>query len=63
MSEISYPRYAARSAQIKLERAEAVVDAFCEAYQSVATLLARRVPAAKGEKALTIRRAWLRASA
>lgn len=64
MSEtITVPRYATYRAQMKLERAEAVVSAFCDAYQGVASLFTRSIPAAKGDAALTIRRAWLRASA
>ena len=60
---ITYPRYAAYQAQAKLERAEAVVNAFCELYGAVAGLFAGGIPAAKDNDALTIRRAWLRASA
>ncbi len=64
MSEmISFPRYAAHQAQMKLERAEAVVNAFCEIYDAAARLFTRSAPAAKDNDALAIRRAWLRASA
>ena len=48
---------------MKLERAEAVIDAFCDAYARLASLFSCSIPAAKGNDALTIRRAWLRASA
>ena len=60
---INFPRYAAHQAQMKLERAEALIDSLCEIYDAVAGLFARGVPAAKDSAALTIRRAWLRASA
>ena len=51
MSEtITVPRYASYRAQMKLERAEAAVDAFCKFYGDLVA-------------ALSIRRAWLRASA
>ncbi len=60
---ITVPRYAAYKAQMKLERAEAVVNAFSEIYDAVAGLFARRIPAAQESDALAIRRAWLRASA
>lgn len=64
MSEqINFPRYAAYQAQMKLERAEAVVNAFCEIYDAAARLFTRSIPAAKENEALKIRRAWLRASA
>ena len=63
MSEsFNYPRYSARTAQLKLRRAEEVIDAFCGLYQHVVALFAH-APAAKDEEALNIRRAWLRASA
>ena len=48
---------------MKLERAEAVVAAFCDAYESLVALFTRSIPAATDDDALTIRRAWLRASA
>lgn len=60
---ISVPRYAAYSAQMKLARAEAVVDAFCQIYESATRLFTQRIPAAREDDALKIRRAWLRASA
>ena len=60
---INFPRHASYKAQMKLERAEAVIDAFCDAYASLASLFSCSIPAAKGDDALTIRRAWLRASA
>ena len=64
MSErIAFPRYAAHRAQMKLARAEAVVNAFCDLYERVAGLFDRRIPAAQSNDALKIRRAWLRASA
>lgn len=64
MSErIAFPRYPAYTAQRKLARAEAVVDAFCEIYDAAARLFTRRIPAATESDALKIRRAWLRASA
>lgn len=64
MSErIAFPRYAAYKAQIKLERAEALVAAFSELYDAVARLFTCGIPAAKEDDALKIRRAWLRASA
>ena len=64
MSErIAFPRYPGYRAQVKLARAEAVVNAFCDFYEDLAGLFYRRIPAAKNEDALTIRRAWLRASA
>ncbi|HEX5639070.1 MAG TPA: hypothetical protein VFX81_04665 [Burkholderiaceae bacterium] len=64
MSErIAFPRYAVRSAQMKLARAEAVVDAFCGIYDAATRLFTRRIPAATENEALKIRRAWLRASA
>ena len=64
MSErIAFPRYAAYKAQMKLARAEALVDAFSELYDAVAGLFTRGIPAAREDDALEIRRAWLRASA
>jgi hypothetical protein len=64
MSEmIAVPRHAAHTAQMKLARAEAVVDAFCGIYDAATRLFARRIPAATDNEALKIRRAWLRASA
>ena len=64
MSEkITFPRYAAHQAQMKLARAEAVVDAFCEIYDAATRLFGRGIPAAKESDALKIRRAWLRVSA
>lgn len=64
MSEgITVPRRAGYKAQLKLERAEAVVNAFCEFYADLSALYKRRIPAARGDDALAIRRAWLRASA
>jgi hypothetical protein len=63
MSEtITVPRHASYRARMKLERAEAVVNAFCGFFVDVAALFAR-IPPAKDEQALSIRRAWLRASA
>lgn len=63
MSEtITVPRYASYRAQMKLERAEAVVDAFCKFYGDLVAVFTR-MPPAKDEAALSIRRAWLRASA
>ena len=63
MSEtIIVPRHASYRARLKLERADAVVTAFSELLGDVAALFAR-IPPAKGEEALSIRRAWLRASA
>lgn len=63
MSEsFNYPRHGAPAAKLKLQRAEDVVDAFCELYQRLVALFTC-VPAAKDEAALNIRRAWLRASA
>ena len=64
MSEtITCPRYAAYQAQLKLARAEAVVNAFCEIYDAATRLFGRGIPAAKERDALKIGRAWLRASA
>ena len=60
---IAFPRYAAHKAQMKLARAEALVDAFSELYDAVAGLLPHGIPAARDDDALNIRRAWLRASA
>jgi len=63
MSEsFNYPRYGAPAAKLKLQRAEDVIEAFCDLYQHGVALFTR-VPAAKDEAALNIRRAWLRASA
>jgi hypothetical protein len=63
MSEtITVPRYASYRAQRKLERAEAVVAALCDVCSNLGALFAR-IPPAKDEDALSIRRAWLRASA
>jgi hypothetical protein len=62
-ARIAVPLYAARTAQLKLARAEAVVDAFCGIYDAATRLFTRRIPAATETQALKIRRAWLRASA
>ena len=63
MSEtITVPRHASYRAQMKLARAEAVVAALCDACNNIGALFAR-IPPAKDEEALSIRRAWLRASA
>jgi hypothetical protein len=62
-ARIAVPRYAARTAEAKLARAEAVVDAFCGIYDAATRLFTRRIPAATETQALKIRRAWLRASA
>jgi hypothetical protein len=63
MSEtITIPRYASYRARMKLERAEAVVAALCDFFNDIGALFAR-IPPAKDEDALSIRRAWLRASA
>jgi hypothetical protein len=64
MSEsFNYPRHSAQEAQRQLERAEAIIETWCAIYASVATLFTRTAPPATDEQALTIRRAWLRASA
>ena len=59
---IVVPSATAYRARQRLEQAEAIVAACAAAYVRVAALFTR-VPAAKGEQALSIRRAWLRASA
>lgn len=60
MSErIAFPRYAAYQAALKLARAEAVVDAFCEIYDAATRLFERGIPATERD-ALKTRRAWLR---
>ena len=61
--EVTFPRHASYEARMKLEHAEAVVDAFCEFYADLAAVFSRRIPAAQNADALEIRRAWLRASA
>ena len=61
--EITVPRRVGYEAQLKLERAEAVINAVCEFCSDLAALYGRRIPAARDDAALTIRRAWLRASA
>jgi hypothetical protein len=61
--EVTFPRHASFEAQMKLERAEAVVKAFCEFCADLAALYPHRIPAAQDDDALVIRRAWLRASA
>lgn len=64
MSEmINAPRYGAYQAQMELERAEAIVDAFCQMYDRLALPFTRGIAAVKDGDALSIRRAWLRASA
>lgn len=64
MSEsFNYPRHAAYEAQRNLARAEAVVEACCALWAAAASLFTRAMPPATDEDALTIRRAWLRASA
>ena len=64
MSEsFNYPRYRPLEAQVKLERAEAVIDACFDLCASLAAVFTRVVPPATNEEALKIRRAWLRASA
>ena len=56
------PSAALYRAQARLEQAEAIVAAISAVCSRFAALFAR-APAAKGEQAMTIRRAWLRASA
>jgi hypothetical protein len=62
MSEIIVPRRTLYRAQARLAQAEAIVDAFSRLAAGIAKLF-ERAPPAKGETALAIRRAWLRASA
>ena len=57
------PRSTLCRAQMRLEQAEAIIASFTAAYDRIAALFSRRAPAAKGDEALSIRRAWLRASA
>jgi hypothetical protein len=59
---IVVPSATAFRARQRLEQAEAIIAACVAAYQRVAALFTR-VPAARGEQALSIRRAWFRASA
>jgi hypothetical protein len=62
MTEITVPRSALYRAQARLAQAEAIVEAFASMYNRIAGLLCR-APAARGDDALMIRRAWLRAGA
>jgi hypothetical protein len=57
------PRSTLCRARMRLEQAEAIIAGFTAAYGRIAALFSPRAPAAKGEEALSIRRAWLRASA
>jgi hypothetical protein len=59
---IVVPSAALYRAQARLEQAEAIVAAISALWSRLAAIF-NRAPAAKGEQALTIRRAWLRASA
>jgi hypothetical protein len=59
---ITLPPAVAYRARARLMRAQEIVAAFSELYDHVA-LLFKAVPPAQEEDALTIRRAWLRASA
>ena len=59
---ITIPRSVAYQARVRLIRAQELVDSFCELFDLVASLF-KHMPAAQNEEALTIRRAWLRASA
>jgi len=49
-------------ARMRLEQAEAIISSLSAAYGRISALF-QRAPAAKDEQAMTIRRAWLRASA
>jgi hypothetical protein len=59
---ITVPSRVAYRARVGLARAEQVVDSLSELFDLVASLFAHRPPA-QDDEALTIRRAWLRASA
>lgn len=64
MSEVfNYPRYGAYQAELRLERAEAVINAFSELLGHLVALLSRSNPASKDDDGLTIRHSWLRVSA
>ncbi len=47
---------------MRLEQAEAIIAGLSAAYGRISALF-KPLPAAKDEQAMTIRRAWLRASA
>ena len=49
-------------ARMRLEQAEVIMAGLSTAYGWISALF-KRVPAAKDERAMIIRRAWLRASA
>ena len=59
---IIVPSSTAHRARARLAQAEAIIEGFAAAYVRLAALFTR-VPAATDEDALSIRRAWLRASA
>jgi multidrug resistance efflux pump len=59
---IIVPSAALYRAQARLDQAEAIIAAISAVCSRLAALL-DRAPAARGEQALKIRRAWLRASA
>jgi len=59
---IIVPSCTAHRARARLAQAEAIIAGFAAAYDRLVALFTR-VPSAKGEQALSIRRAWLRASA
>jgi 3-methyladenine DNA glycosylase/8-oxoguanine DNA glycosylase len=64
MSEmVSFPRYGASQAQTEVERAEAIINAFCKLYGRVAAPFTRINPAALDGRAPTIRRASVPPSA
>ena len=59
---IVVPSSTAYRARARLAQAEALIAGFAAVYDRLAALFTR-VPSAKDEQALSIRRAWLRASA
>ena len=61
-SDIIVPRATIYRARMQLEQAEAIIIGLSAAYERISALF-KRAPAAKDEQAMTIRRAWLRASA
>jgi len=56
------PSHTIWRAQMRLEQAEAIIAGLSALHGRICALL-RRAPAAKDERAMAIRRAWLRASA
>ncbi len=62
-ASINYPRHAAEEARRELERAEAFIEGCCDLWAGLTSLFTRAAPPATDDEALTIRRAWLRASA